>query len=186
MTEQKNARPLLIESFKMLLPQYPFEKITVQMIAENAGVKRATFYNHFLDKYELFSVILEEELFQAIHTMMEADMERESLKMIFSYFEKNRDFYAQAFQVHGQNSFEAVLRDKMQLFYNKVYDKHGLNLDENLSALTQTVVEMYHASGLVYILEKWITEEPATPAGEVFEAYVYLISNSILDLTSDG
>ncbi|SOC39099.1 TetR/AcrR family transcriptional regulator C-terminal domain-containing protein [Salinicoccus kekensis] len=185
MAEQKNVRPLLIESFKALLPQYPFEKITVQMIAEDAGVKRATFYNHFLDKYELFSVILEEELFQAIHTMMEADMEREALKMIFSYFEKNRDFYKQAFQVRGQNSFEAVLEEKMQLFYRKVYEKHGLNLDANLSALTQTVVERYHASGLVYILEKWITEESATPAGEVFEAYVYLISNSILDLTAD-
>lgn len=184
MAENKNARPLFLESFKTLLPQYPFEKITVQMIADEAGVKRATFYNHFLDKYELFSVILEEELFQAIHTMINADMEKEALKMIFSYFEKNHDFYVQAFEVRGQNAFEDVLEDKMQKFFHAVYEKNGMNLDANLSALTREVVEKYHASGLVYILEKWVTEEAATPADAVFEAYVYLISNSILDLTA--
>jgi len=41
----------LLETFKSLLCERSFEKISVQEICEAAGVKRATFYKHFEDKY---------------------------------------------------------------------------------------------------------------------------------------
>ena len=44
-----------------------------------------------------------------IHALIDNGMEREAIKMIFTYFDKNRDFYNEAFKVEGQNSFEEIL-----------------------------------------------------------------------------
>ena len=43
---------LLAESFKELLIKGSFDKITIKMITDQAGVIRPTFYNYFQDKYE--------------------------------------------------------------------------------------------------------------------------------------
>ena len=42
----------IAKSFKKLLTEQAFEKISVRQIMEDAGIRRQTFYNHFLDKYE--------------------------------------------------------------------------------------------------------------------------------------
>lgn len=43
----------LAESFKELMLKGSFDKITIRMITEQAGVIRPTFYNYFQDKYEV-------------------------------------------------------------------------------------------------------------------------------------
>ena len=47
------TKRLIANSFKELMLQIPFEKITIKMITDHASVIRPTFYNHFHDKYEL-------------------------------------------------------------------------------------------------------------------------------------
>lgn len=48
-----NTKAIIKEAAFRLFEQYPFERVTVQMILDEAGVSRRTFYDHFLDKYEL-------------------------------------------------------------------------------------------------------------------------------------
>ncbi|NDJ77112.1 MAG: TetR/AcrR family transcriptional regulator [Chloroflexi bacterium] len=43
-----------------LLGEKPLQSITVRDIAERAGVNRATFYAHFVDKYDLFGHVIRE------------------------------------------------------------------------------------------------------------------------------
>ena len=57
---------LLAESFKELLIKGSFDKITIKMITDQAGVIRPTFYNYFQDKYEVMEWLLETEVFQHI------------------------------------------------------------------------------------------------------------------------
>ena len=67
---------LLAESFKELLIKGSFDKITIKMITDQAGVIRPTFYNYFQDKYEVMEWLLETEVFQHIREMTEDGMER--------------------------------------------------------------------------------------------------------------
>ena len=53
----------LADSFKELMLKGPFDKITIRMITEQAGVIRPTFYNYFQDKYEVMEWLLDEEVF---------------------------------------------------------------------------------------------------------------------------
>lgn len=49
----QRTRRLLREAFMSLMSQKDFQSITVRDIAEQAQVHRTTFYDHFVDKYEL-------------------------------------------------------------------------------------------------------------------------------------
>ncbi len=59
----KRTRQLLHQALMELLNEKSFQSITVQDIAQRADVNRATFYDHFTDKYALLEY--------AIHEMFE-------------------------------------------------------------------------------------------------------------------
>ncbi len=49
------TRKLIEEAFTAALAQKGFEELSVQDVAERAGINRVTFYSHFPDKYALLS-----------------------------------------------------------------------------------------------------------------------------------
>ncbi|MGA7928456.1 MAG: TetR/AcrR family transcriptional regulator [Candidatus Sulfotelmatobacter sp.] len=55
---QKRTRRLLQDALRKLLREKPFEEILVQDIAEVATVNRATFYDHYTDKFTLFEAMV--------------------------------------------------------------------------------------------------------------------------------
>lgn len=52
----------IAKAFRDLLATREFDKISIVEIMELAGIRRQTFYNHFLDKYELLDWIFENDL----------------------------------------------------------------------------------------------------------------------------
>jgi AcrR family transcriptional regulator len=56
----KRTRQLLHRAFNELLAEKSFEEITVHDIAERSTVNRATFYDHFPDKFALLEDIIAE------------------------------------------------------------------------------------------------------------------------------
>ena len=59
------TKALLGEKFKELVAKKGFEKLTIKMITDAAGVIRPTFYNYFQDKYEVMEWLLWEDVFKA-------------------------------------------------------------------------------------------------------------------------
>lgn len=63
----KRTKLLLSNSLISLMQNRPYNKISVNDICDNAMVHRATFYNHFYDKDDLFDYVLSsisDELFE--------------------------------------------------------------------------------------------------------------------------
>lgn len=56
------TRQLIVDSFVLLSNRKEFSSITVKDITEEAHINRATFYNHFLDKYDLLEKVVSEKL----------------------------------------------------------------------------------------------------------------------------
>ena len=56
----------IAKAFKQLLKTEQFDKISVRKIMEVADIRRQTFYDHFLDKYDLLSWIFVTELQEQI------------------------------------------------------------------------------------------------------------------------
>lgn len=131
------TQQLLINSFKELMLDYPFEKITIKMITDGAGVIRPTFYNHFRDKYEMFEVILDDELFNSLQNLMNIHMTKEAKKMIFTYFDQHRSFYEKAFGITGQNSFREILTKKIIVLFYYAVDYENAHPIEETSMLSK-------------------------------------------------
>jgi AcrR family transcriptional regulator len=101
---------IILESFNSLLSQYPFDRITVEMIANKSGISKATFYRYFMDKYDVMNFSykrLVENLFihEACH----------SWKDLFYHlaYESKRDAVrvGRAYSSQGENSYPNFLFD---------------------------------------------------------------------------
>ena len=56
------TRKLIIDAFNQLIAMKNFNQISVKDITEIATINRATFYTHFVDKYELLDFVLTERI----------------------------------------------------------------------------------------------------------------------------
>jgi len=63
----KRTRQWITESFMALMQKKTFQAITVQDIAQQAGINRATFYAHFNDKYALLDHLIREMFLQMLY-----------------------------------------------------------------------------------------------------------------------
>lgn len=66
----KRTRQLLEQAFLEVAAEKGFQAVSVQDIAEKAGVNRATFYDHFTDKYELLDYSVRQSFRQEIEKRM--------------------------------------------------------------------------------------------------------------------
>jgi len=63
----RRTRQLLRDSLSTLLRSRPFEEISVQDIAEAATVNRATFYDHYTDKFALLDALIAGGFHKLLH-----------------------------------------------------------------------------------------------------------------------
>ncbi|SNS31671.1 transcriptional regulator, TetR family [Granulicella rosea] len=54
----RRSRQMLHDALAQLLTQKEFDKISIQEIAEQAGLNRATFYSHYPDKFTLLNCMV--------------------------------------------------------------------------------------------------------------------------------
>jgi AcrR family transcriptional regulator len=66
----KRTRQLLERAFLQVASEKGFQAVSVQDITERAGVNRATFYDHFTDKYELLDYSIRQGFRQELEKRM--------------------------------------------------------------------------------------------------------------------
>lgn len=96
------TKALLGEKFKELVAKKGFDKLTIKMITDAAGVIRPTFYNYFQDKYEVMEWLLWEDVFKEATRMMDNEEGMESLRYLFQRFDEDKMYYEKVFEVTGQ------------------------------------------------------------------------------------
>ena len=104
MADSNITKNALAASMKKLMSKSPFSKISVGDICENCGMNRTSFYYHFRDKYDLVNWIFYVDFIER----MDWDACRSPWDMLVAlcrHFDAERQFYQNALQVEGQNSF---------------------------------------------------------------------------------
>ncbi len=181
--EQKKelTKHLIADSFKELMYKYPFEKITIKMITDEAGIIRPTFYNHFCDKYELMEWIFEEDIASKMEILLEEEMLVESIKLLFTRIANDSKYYRKAFEVVGQNSFEEVMTNRLCDLLLEAFDNHKVHVDNKV--LTNEHLAHYYAMGTVVTIKEWLKRaNDDISADEVYDAFMYVLSHSVVDL----
>ena len=182
MERKKMTKALIGESLKVLMRNHPFEKITIKMITDEAGVIRPTFYNYFCDKYEVVEWIFNEYIIEKVRAMFEQKMYTEGLKLLFVCMKNDCAFYRKAFEITGHNSFTDIIRNSLyNLFLSEMSEIYIENQTNN-PLVTAELVAAFYANSLSNLLQMWIqSNNQQCTAENMVEAYAYLLSHRIQD-----
>jgi AcrR family transcriptional regulator len=118
----------IVQAFTELLSRKGFQGISVQDIAQEAGINRATFYAHFPDKYALQQRFTEEEFRQEVEKRMLHACEFSShnlheLITAVCEFVGNAHERCPATEAHFQSLVERQVRAQVQGLLNKWVEK---------------------------------------------------------------
>ena len=177
------TKRLLGESFKELMQKKSFDKITIKMITDAAGVIRPTFYNYFQDKYEVMEWLLEQDVFAGAKELIHMDMQREAVKMIFRKLEADRQYYIRAFEVEGQNSFEEMLFMEIYSMIQTALELQPIDMHGFEKSISADVFVKFHAITMVNGIKIWILDkEYNISADEALDMYQFLTTHSFVEL----
>ncbi len=173
------TKRLIANSFKELVQQMPFEKITIKTITDHANVIRPTFYNHFHDKYELVEWIVQEEILKEAAKRLEAGEGREGIRLIIKGFYEDRGYYRRAFEIIGQNGFATTLSKLLKEMFEKVYSNtEGLAK----SPVAPGLAAGYYASGIITVIKYALFEAWDGSIEEIIDMYDYLMKHTVFEL----
>lgn len=181
MERKKMTKALIGESLKVLMRNHPFEKITIKMITDEAGVIRPTFYNYFCDKYEVVEWIFNEYIIEKVRAMFEQKMYTEGLKLLFVCM-NDCAFYRKAFEITGQNAFTDIIRNSLHNLFLSEMSEIYIENQTNNPLVTAELVAAFYANSLSNLLQMWIqSNNQQCTAENMVEAYAYLLSHRIQD-----
>ena len=156
-----------MNSFYHLMEEKPFEKITIEEIAENAYLTRATFYHYFLDKHDLlnsyYKIILEKTIYRIgeDYTWEEANLAR------FCELKSKKVFFTHAFEVEDTNSiFSEEYKASKEIYKNLEESAVKAPLTEE-----QHFVINFFCLGSMKTTTQWINRDMAE-SSETMTAYL--------------
>lgn len=175
------TKEVLADSFRELVLTTPFQKISIKLITDKAGVIRPTFYNYFQDKYEVIEYLFEKDISSKVKVMLDNDMDAEAIRLMFLCFEKNRDYYRGLFEVTGQNSFEEYFGKYIEKTFMNILKRHPLRqLPSDL--ISPENMARFNSLVLLEIIRLWLSKPDPAPADKMFETYILVLQTPVLDM----
>jgi AcrR family transcriptional regulator len=79
------TRKLIGEAFLAVLNETGFEELSIQDVADSAGINRATFYAHYADKYDLMADLIRKSFTERLEEekLLQRDLCVESVEELF-------------------------------------------------------------------------------------------------------
>lgn len=178
---KEDVHTALQESFKNLILKHSFDKITIKMITDGAGLIRPTFYNHYADKYEVLEEVCYNDIFKGSEMLIENKMPYEAIYYMFSRIESNKEFYIKASKVNGQNSFEDIINSNLTKMFEELFKQYGTNNNPKEKFSVNDIAE-YYSRGMTFIIKRWIEEGISISARVLSNKYKILVTNSLDDI----
>lgn len=173
------TKRLIANSFKELLQQMPFEKITIKTVTDHANVIRPTFYNHFHDKYELVEWIVQEEILKGAAVRLDAGDGGGAVRTIITGFYEDREYYRKAFEIIGQNGFAETLSELLKKMFEDAYSNDKRLEDSPVAA---GLAARYYASGIITVIRYTLFEAGDSSLEEIIDMYTYLMKHTIFEI----
>ncbi|MEC0240026.1 TetR/AcrR family transcriptional regulator [Paenibacillus dokdonensis] len=180
------TRRLLQDAFASLIQEKDFESITVRDIAERATVNRATFYAHFVDKFEILEAKLMESFMTIINRRINGheSLNEETIQSIFlgvCDFHKGLDnMCKRRYQSLGP-VFEIQIKEKIQTILLSFIDKDKMQSNPNAPFLinTASIMLSWGIYGAAYV---WNNEGRLINAESFVKQTMPLVMNGAKEL----
>jgi len=170
-----DTRRQIIEAMFVLLSKYPIEKITGDMIAEQSGLSRTSFYRKFQDKYHLMTMCYADYADKIVKEEIEKGDWATAIEKSLKFILDNKKVFENLFKMEGQGSFSKYLYadflHKLRESYMRLKGIRELTLYEDY------IIKMY-ISGMVHCEEEWVNSGMNLPPDEL----AHIIIDAIPDV----
>lgn len=173
------TRRLLQEGLLRLLAHEKLEHISVTALCKEAGINRATFYNHYASP----TALLEEMEVSLVTRLQQITEHAESIEEILNQTEEclillkeNSALFQMLVKYHADRDLEELV-----LKTAKYYDEHRLNvLQTKLDPDTVHLVSSYLYSGCYHLIREWLVRGIDKTPREIAELLVSIVSKDYL------
>ncbi len=156
----------IIHAFNRLLAKMPAEKITTQMIADEAMIGRATFYRYFKDKYDVLNRNYKNLLDSCLP---DCSNYRDLFYALYCYARDEWSGFQRAFMTTGVNSFENYVFQYSRSVVEEITRQNRNGSGLSPSECLQLDVFCY---GITYMYRKWTMNlyalDPDTAADSLY------------------
>ena len=177
-SETPNARRRIIDAFWRLLEANPLSKITVGMVANEAGCNRGTFYYHFGDMnslaLEAIRELLDDTMLIRVMFALSSDAEA-TIKAVGACVDKNRDMYEQRIEHFNlimrageMHTVDAMTKRVVVDLWRQVLCCNGEELDPD----AQLIIESNVSGTLSFIASQCGREDPLAGLSGTMRSYM--------------
>ena len=154
----RKTKKAICEAFAELLVEKELHKITVKEIIEKADISRVTFYNHYLDVYDLHDKFEESLMLEMASLVLELESVpySEVFSKIIGYVNENRAAFKMVFSPNGTNKMRFRLGNLLEGVLRQLY------LEENEDAAGDRNADYmiyYRAQGIILVIQKWVLDD---------------------------
>lgn len=191
MTEKQDlrvqrTRKSLNQALLTLMEEKNFSSITIQELADEAMINRATFYLHYYDKHDLLETCVKDNLDAIMlkhvapvrhvqQGVFYVDIFREIVSDILNTVEDNARFFRIMFQ---SNSEKLIKEYFIDLVHTLIVPQLGEMFDRNVAQRKryQDVAIQLIVSAIFGVVTWWITSEERDTPDEIAELIVGVVT----------
>ena len=164
-------------SLKNLLLKKPFDKITINDIAEDCGISRMTFYYHFKDIYDLVEWSCEEDVKKILEDKDDYKTWTQGFLNLFEEVLKNKPFILNVYRSVGREQVENYL-------YKIVYDLLLNVIEEKAQGMTvrdedKEFVADFYKYAFVGLMLDWVKNGMKEDPHKIVKKVEFLLSGSL-------
>ena len=154
----RKTKKAICEAFAELLVEKKLHKITVKEIIEKADISRVTFYNHYLDVYDLHDKFEESIMLEMASLVLELEdvPYSEVFSKIIGYVDENRAAFRMIFSPNGTNKMRFRLGTLLEGLLRQLYleENEGSSADRNVDYMIY-----YRSQGMILVIQKWVLDD---------------------------
>lgn len=182
------TKKLIFNAFVQLVEEKGYEAVTIQDIATEAMINRATFYAHFKDKsalydeiflyaLEAFTKVLDPELLENGNRVQLKKLEL-MITQVFKEIKKNRVFYQILTDGPAANSMKVKINWLLEQHYYEIFSK--LKITENDVEVPIDFIIEYMSSIFIGMVHWWLNSNSDFPPEQMAHLLIKLVGNGHL------
>lgn len=180
----RKTKKALFDAFMKLLSEKPFDEITVNELCDAAGIRRATFYKHYSDKFDFltaYTCLLRDRfdrlIWKGIKPSLTPDYYVEYAKRLIHFISENS---GAVHNICNSNLFPSVLAIIVEQNYKDTCERLRISVSEGmvLNASIETVAAMC-TGGVAACVYGWIKSGKETNPDQLAEQVGAVVANII-------
>lgn len=177
MSKKNITRNAIVATFKKLVHEKSFYKITVTNLCDETGISRRCFYDYFKDIYDVVNWIFADEFLSTYTEKKEMYFFDDFFFNFCDYCHKNADYYSRILTIKGQNSFSSYFIESVTPLV--IHDvKRGIPDDTLAPIFTQSICD-----AILLSIPNWLKDENRISTRAYVEQTLKLYSSASTNFT---